>query len=310
MDINNINKHVNEPYKKTKNNGNIQLLSFNDQVFTPTLRSISNINHLSKMALHITQCDTFGHFLDEEHYLQTYQLVTAASAELKHRTYFIIKYILPKILTHKYLLDIGPGNGKLTKKISRTFKHITAIDTNKKALNKLAKILEINQKKRNIQLDMINCSISHYTLPKNFFNLVILSQVIYYINEELWLTIIIKIYESLAAGGIMIVILSGAKYGKAKLIKYFNGKQINTGNLISKMTKYINKKIKIFECYELYQTPDILPMLHIAGFFLHDVNVTVTKENLKQYLKQFHTTRANGFILSSQQTFIAIQKNT
>src|SRR5262245_46581295 len=76
----------------------------------------------------------FGKFKNEEAYIATVQLMIDSSQETWNRALFFRKKILP-ICKKNNFLDIGPGNGLITKLIGSKFKNVTCLDPNRNSLN-------------------------------------------------------------------------------------------------------------------------------------------------------------------------------
>src|SRR3990167_8163848 len=197
-----------------------QNISF-DQVEPANTLTEERLQKLTSLAKSIEEPLVYGKFNSEEHYLKTLELVLASTDETRSCINFIKSKILSSLESRNSILDIGPGDGSLTKDIICQFNHITAIDPNIYALNKLENLIPkaINYNK------ILNC-VTKTELKENYYDLAILSHILYYISDESWLYTIKKIYSSLKKNGIIVIILGGDSLDKAKLIRKFNGKSI------------------------------------------------------------------------------------
>ncbi|AIL65621.1 hypothetical protein NOVO_06345 [Rickettsiales bacterium Ac37b] len=72
---------------------------------------------VSKNAKNLPIPTLYGTFIDQKHYLDSVDLLVASTRETEHRREILFTKILPRIKSFKNLLDIGVGNGELTKDI-------------------------------------------------------------------------------------------------------------------------------------------------------------------------------------------------
>jgi SAM-dependent methyltransferase len=261
---------------------------------------------LSEQAKKIPVPPRFGEIIDDNHYLQTLEFVLNSTIETKHRCLFFLKNILPRLQSYDALLDVGVGDGQLTNLISRNFKLVTAMETNKVALDNLGAKKKII--KKNATLHKIHGSILNTKLPDNHYDLGVLSHILYYIDQSKWLETIENAYKTIKPGGFIAIVLSGDGRGKADLIKYFGGNPLGIDNLIKDCSNKFNTDIEVFESNETFYAKNMSSMLHIAGFFLRDSEATATHKELEAYLNLHHRKHKNKFEMTSQQKFILIHK--
>lgn len=263
------------------------------------------LKELSIFSKSIPQPECFGTYLNDEHYAKTLELMLKSTAETRHRGIFFKKIVLPALKEKRSLLDVGPGNGQLTRWVGNDFDSITLIDKNKALLDSFC------IKETHTVLEKKYGSILDIKLKNNTYDLVLLSHLLYYINREEWLSVIKNAYDSLQPNGIIAIVLSGDQKTKAHLIQYFGGEMIDIDGLIKECFEVYGKnKVDIYSSDEDILTLDIDAMLHIAGFFLYDVGITCDSESLVSYLKKHcQLNKSDGrYVMSSNQKFILIHK--
>lgn len=295
----------NNPVSASQNSQNGRILvNFLDDDFYKDVKSeisYSNLLKLSKQSKRLEVPSLYGKFLNDRHYMETLDLILSSTDETIHRGLFYSKKILPHLEKVENLLDVGSGNGKITKMIGESFKEITLLDSCSMALDQVSTMLG---DKRVLK---INGSVCESRLPGNYYDLIMMSHVLYYVDPALWINATQKCYQSLRPGGVMVVVLSGAKLGKASLMQHFSGHSID----IESYTKACAREfgaVEVFLSNEKFCSCDLPTMLHIAGFLLCDVNAYAKKEDLEDYLIQNHKKSDSSFEITTQQEFIVIRK--
>jgi 2-polyprenyl-3-methyl-5-hydroxy-6-metoxy-1,4-benzoquinol methylase len=262
--------------------------------------TLERLKQLANDAQLIQEPILYGKFLNDEHYMKTLDLVLKSTLETKHRGTFYIKNILPRLARKNNLLDIGPGDGKLTSIVGVNFKQITAVDTCEIALRKTEEVIS----NLNAHVTKIQGSILEVDLPTNYYDLIMVSHVLYYVELSKWMEVAELCYNSLHPGGVMVIVLSGAKLGKADLMHHFSGRSIDIDSYVEKFSY----PVELFISNESFYAYDLNTILHIAGFLLCDVNAHTTKKELINYLIENHQVDENLFKISTQQEFIVIEK--
>jgi hypothetical protein len=266
-----------------------------------------NLQKLADFASTIPEPELFGTFKDEMHYKMTLQLMLGSTLETRHRGIFFRRIVLPALPQKNNLLDIGPGDGKLTSWIGNNFKTVTLLDPNKEIIDSLN--MKSRLLKKYISIKKIERSILEAAIPDNHYNLILLSHILYYIPRSQWQATINKAYQATKIRGLTAIVLSGDHFGKDKLIRHFGGNSIDIDSLFKECSSlYGANNVKIFASKEVIITASFLAMLHIAGFFLNDAKVSTTKESLITYLRD-NCQKNNGYyMMSTQQKFILIYK--
>lgn len=248
----------------------------------------------------------FGKFNSEHHYLNTLKLVLSSTHETRNRILFCLNEILPQIPADGSLLDIGPGDGSLTKAIAQHFKQVTLVDVNHNALDNMKELLPLSVNSTQITGSILNVDfkLSHY-------NLVLLSHMLYYIDPQLWLGIIKSVYQSLKDGGILVIILGGDELGKSELIHHFGGQVLEIDQLAHQCRNtFGDHNVHLYASDESFVTSTQEAMLHIAGFMLADADVTASKDELNRYIIQKLQHSPSHFELTTRQKYIIIKKNS
>jgi len=265
--------------------------------------------HLQKQADFsetINSPNIFGKFNDEQHYLNTLSLVLSSTHETRNRILFCLNEVLPLISANGSLLDIGPGDGSLTKIIAPHFEHITMVDINHQGLNQVKEMLPSS-----INTSQITGSILNIDLKSNHYNLAVLSHMLYYIDPQLWIGIIKSVYKGLKENGILVIILGGDELGKAELIQDFGGETLEIDQLsLQCLNTFGDSNVTLYASDESFVTCTQDSMLHILGFMLADANITASKDDLNCYITQKLQNSPNHFELTTRQKYIIIKKNS
>ena len=275
-----------------------------DENFYSSIRKEINqekLSYLSEISQNIPLPSLFGKFTSDIHYLDTVNLFIKSTEETRNRGVFFLRKILPLLQRKDKLLDIGPGNGKLTKWISRSFKEITLIDPVPQVLENISLSHYPNGK----IIKKIPQSFLDTLLPKNYFDLIVLSHVLYHFPEKERLEVVKKSLSSLEENGVLVIVINGG-LDRDKLGINFGGKTYSIENSFFKKL-LLNKQIEIFSSKETFQAKDITTMLHICGLHLHDLKGEATKENLEEYIKANYLLRDNIYNMDMYQYFIVIK---
>ena len=272
-------------------------------IFNESTIPIEKIEQIALFSNSLKIPTLFGQFTNDSSYLETLHLLLNSSLETEHRYDFFERVITPVIKDCHHFLDVGPGTGELTKLFGKKFNEITAIDVSEKSLGFLKK----ENFGENKKLNKIQQSIVSVELPREHYNVAVISHVLYYIDPTQWVKIIHKLYDSVAPGGMLVVVLNGG-LEKASLIKAFGGKELSLHDLVRCCARKFNTLIDFFVSKEVFYTLGIKPMLHIAGLHLFDGSTTATQQALTHYLDSNNKLRNNFYKLSIYQKFIIIYK--
>jgi 2-polyprenyl-3-methyl-5-hydroxy-6-metoxy-1,4-benzoquinol methylase len=263
------------------------------------------LDELATLAKEIGEHDVYGLYPNPIDYLKALKITLGSTLETRHRSIFLWEKVLPFIKAKVNFLDVGSGDGKITRWVGRNFERVAVIDTNPIVINALPFILG-----NRIKFSSVCESILDTPLKNDHYDLALLSHTLYYIEKTKWLNLITKIYKSTKPGGVVAIILGGDTFGKAELIKYFGGKAPDIDWLFQRCHQLFPKeKILGFHSKEAFISKNILEMLHISGFMLYDAGVTASEEALKEYINKHFKLENNGFCMTTQQKFILIFKS-
>lgn len=248
--------------------------------------------------------ETFGQFSSESHYLKTVDLFIKATEETRNRGIFFLQEVLPRLKTLGSLLDIGPGNGKLTRWMGRKFKEITLVDPVPEVLEN---ILEESFPKGSI-LKKMNTSFLETILPQNAFDLIVLSHVMYHFPQEKWIDVVEKALKSLKPQGLIVIVINSG-LDREKLGDLFNGKTFPILNLVHAIAE-LGKEVEFVSSKESFYARDITTMLHICGLHLHDTGGRVSREILEKHIQSNYLLTNHDYKMSVYQHFIIIRHET
>lgn len=278
-------------------------LSDNFYVFSGNTIPQERLEQLAIFSKSLDEPELFGIFANDAAYLKTLDLLLRSGLETEHRYEFFERVIDPIVENHDKVLDVGIGTGELTKLFGKRFNEITVIDPSAEALD----ALKADDFGTNKELKKIHNSTLDVELPKNYFNAVVISHTLYYLDNKLWFSAIKKLYESLKPGGVVAVVLNGG-LGKSALINAFGGKNLALHNLVMECVKSFNTTIEFFATREVYYSLGINPMLHIAGLHLYDAETTASRPELTSYLESNNRLEADIYHLDIYQKFMLIYK--
>ena len=237
----------------------------------------------------LTKPDLYGTFKDNQHYLSSVNALIASTYETEHRNEILFQEVIPKMKIRNNFLDVGVGNGDLTKFFGQYFSKITIVDTQKGALGNVPDNFGTrNQKVTKIEGSILSEETSVF---QEKYDLILLSHVLYYIPTDQRLNLLNKLYNQLNEDGSMIVIYNtggsryalGAHFSKEKFDHEYTSFQS-----LSSSFENIFYKVEVFESKEILTTDNIGDMMHIAGVSLNDASVNATEPELYNYLEKHH----------------------
>jgi len=261
------------------------------------------LENQSDFAKNLNEPSIFGKFASYSDYLRSLELLLNSTLETEHRCEFFKRKVYPIDCEGDQCLEVGPGTGILTKYLLDKFKHLTLVDKNKESLDL------INQWKQpqNTTIKMINESILNVKLQPGFYNMAVISHVLYYINCKKWLDVIKNMFQALDSGGVLFIVMNEG-LDKSKLIKHFGGKDLEIDSLINECMEQINASFDLFASEESYYSLGITAMLHIAGLHLFDVGAVANKKRLIEFIDKHCRVRDDFFQLKVNQKFILLYK--
>ncbi len=245
-----------------------------------------------------------GQFNNEQHYLKTLELVLNSTLETYNRVEFFQNEIIPKMKIKKSLLDIGPGDGALTKTLATYFGNITAIDPNRHILYNLQQFLPSGA-----HYSPINETILDVKFKSETYDLAILSHVLYYVSPLHWLEVVKSVYAGIKKEGYLVIVMGGDELGKAELIQNFGGNNLSIDELaLNCCNEFGAYNTYLSASNEAFISLSKNAMFHIAAFMLGDVNITTHKDLLNQYIERKLKRSDDHFVMTTRQKYIVIQK--
>ncbi|WP_010299853.1 class I SAM-dependent methyltransferase [Candidatus Odyssella thessalonicensis] len=275
-----------------------------DENFYSSIRREVNperLRYLSEASRNLKLPSLFGKFSCDADYLSTVDLFIKATEETRNRGMFLLKKLLPYFPNFDTFLDVGPGNGKITSWIGRKFKEVTLIDP-------VPQVLENIQPKSypsSTVLKKICRPFLETILPKNYFDFILLSHVIYHFPQEKWINAIESAMYALKPEGTLAVVINSG-LDREKLGNNFNGKTHSIESFIHQLSR-TNKKVEVFLSKESFYAKDLTTMLHICGLHLHDTNGKAPKEELEKYIESNFSLGNNSYKMEIYQYFIVIK---
>ncbi len=260
---------------------------------------------LSRLAKKIGSREYYGDYHSQADYLDALELALSSTLETRHRAIFLWKKMLPLVAFKNNFLDVGIGDGKITRLISSVFQNVTVIDTSISALNVLPGLL-----RNKIKINKICDSVLNTSLQNNLYDFSLLSHVLYYIKPQYWIDIIEKLYHATKQGGLIVVAHSGNDSGKARLMKHFGGKTPNIDELFQWCRqRFSYDHVHGFCSDENFVAKGLTEMLHISGFMLYDAGASASREALTEYINKHFKRDDNSFCMTTRQKFIVIRKS-
>lgn len=241
-------------------------------------------------------------FKSDQQYLEALRVLTSSTNETKNRISFIINKILPKVSKNN-LLDVGVGNSELTDILIENFNNIHLVEPSVRALESV-KTENLSKK----TIEKFNLGIENYKFPENYYDLVVNAQTLYHIPREKWKEIIEKSHRSLKNDGLQLIVINNG-LSRSQLTKFFGSKNIvNIEKLIEECLTLKNASIEVFPSYEEFQADSMDKIISISRICLHDVNVTTSYDELRDYLIANYK-MGNFYKIDFCQYFFLIKKN-
>lgn len=221
-----------------------------------------------------------GTFETEGAYLKAVKELILSSKETESRIQFVKDTVLPKI-KHGSLLDVGVGNGELSRILCKTFKNIDLVDPCEEALSTIKKT------------DFLESHISKFCLPIERFtrfprkyDFIVCSHTLYHIKREKWVGLVQNFVDALKPGGKLLIVLSDG-LGRSKLTSFFGAKDVlQVQNLIEECTALKQSTLTLYPRYECLKPRSLESALKVAGVCLSDSGIHAHKHEVCYYLKR------------------------
>lgn len=233
-----------------------------------------------------------GEFVDYKHYLDAVDLLISASFETQHRNQIIETQLIHGFKSFANMLDIGIGNGDLTKYLGQYYYHITVIDTSSESFKNIPDYhLSTNfhnNMRGKTKVKKIHGSIVDLDISSKQYDLILFSHILYYIQPDLRPALIDKLYNGLSKDGVLLIIFNEG-LSRFDLTNHFGGKNFEFSNVVDNIYQKYDF-VKMISSKETIKTDNIEDMIQIAGVCLKDANTTASIEDVEHYLNinNFH----------------------
>lgn len=239
------------------------------------------------LTLPYQQWQTLGCFLDEAHFFNAFHLLVGATQEVP-----LIQSRLKKMLANcddpkESVLDVGSGDGTIIEPIANQFKHITLLDKCPEALNQASLRLQHTS----ATLTLLYEELDHCMVIDKKYDLIIASQIIYYVEKKNRVNFLTHLIQRLNPGGELFFSFS-AGLEKTALIHYFNGEIIGLDEFLTDCKIAINSNAAMY-CLESETITDAAAFhckdsaVMVSGFYLKDGKVSANKAEVEKQMNAF-----------------------
>lgn len=242
--------------------------------------------------------DLYGIFDSEQDYLMCLEILNKYSTEIPNAENFIVNNVLPRIKEKFSALDVGVGNGKISKLVGDNFSKLTFVDTSLEALENLSFPSK--------EVVKINKSILDIDLGNSSFDFILLSHVLYYLPEKEYFLLLKKLYNQLNEHGCILIIISEG-INKKEIIENFSGRHWEIESKIIQCCGF-TENIEVHHELESICISNLEKFMSVVGIFLNDAGVVVNNITLKGYLQSLYKENLNTYKLEFLQKYILIMK--
>lgn len=247
--------------------------------------------------------DSVGKFDSDREYLEAVKTLINCTQETKHRINFFKKKILPSVHGGN-ILDIGVGNGELSKNLYNSFDLIHIVDPSLRALNSIdsKEFLGKDTQKFNTRIEDFNFS-------NDFYDLIVNSHTLYYINREYWKNILENSIKSLKSKGYLVVVLNDG-LSRATLSHQFGALQtIKIEQFIEECCSLKDITLQILPFYETFKPVCLEDALKVVGICFYDIGITAERTQLEKHLNKYYLdVDRNSYKIDFIQYFFLLQR--
>ena len=242
--------------------------------------------------------DNIGKFNSDREYLEAVKTLINCTQETNHRVNFFKEKILPSVHGGN-ILDIGIGNGELSKNLYNSFDLIHLVDPSLRALDSIDSKEFLGK-----DIQKFNTRIEDFNFSHDFYDLIVNSHTLYHLKRDDWQPIIIQSFAALKPKGTMLIVINNG-LGRSKLTNVLGASNIiDIERLIEECVSIHNAFINIVPIYEQCETYILEEALKIIGVFLQDINFKVSKHCIIDYLDKNCSTEGKYKIDYCQYYFI------
>lgn len=275
---------------------------YNNTLKLPDLIDEHKIETVRTLVETLPAQEIYGHFYDHQHYLNALKILENSTNETEHRLLFFEQQILPELYRSQRLLDVGTGNGKLHNLMFNQFEDITVVN---KEQSLIKQSTTIEQALKNYRC--IHSEIEDAELSEDYYDLAVLSHVLYYVEQQKHFHCIEKMFKSLRRGGKLVIVLT-TDLDKSNLAYRFQGRLPNVGNIIQRIVHELPAKIEHHATDIAFVSNDMKPMMCIAGIILHDGHTYAIREQLEEYLATVKKNKKPYYRIYAKQNYIILTK--
>lgn len=280
-------------------------MSYIQKSFTPTLepkisfRSVKPILD-ERQTLRLLDEARF----DSYRYAPILSIFYQSTNEKKVLAEFVLKEIIPRLPSKESMLDVGFGDGKLTRWIGRNFDSVVAIEARNGKEQQIFSLIPRGKR----TTDIVRADFNDVNLGKGAFDFALASHVLYsYFPEDSWLKVAGKIADSLKPGGMMVFTFNGTGDGY-QMVQDFGGRNPTVEKFANLLAREHGKRnVEVHSMKHKVIAGDLPHALHIAAFYLFDVIVKAKTTEVADYLSRF--LKADGtYEMKQEQIAIAVRK--
>lgn len=211
------------------------------------------------------------------------------------------------------IVDIGAGDGTMLYKICRHFKHVyimdevSDLDLSFFKNNTISNVLGVRK-----NLSFIVGRFPEEPLPIGIYDTVLNSHMHYHSKREEWSALSNASFDLLREGGELITVLHGDEGHVNDMVRYFDGRYDYIDNFYSRLIddkrhEAISIKINYITSHH---ARDLDTATHLAGFFLWDTGVDISKNDLQKYCKENFRVDDDHYMIQKVDKVLILQKSS
>lgn len=178
------------------------------------------------------------------------------------------------------------------------------VDVNKSALNQI----RLKELFPQLEVRKISDFILNVKLENSFYDAAVVSDVLYYLDVNLWKKCLDMLYRSLREKGIIVVVLSG-EGDKAFLANSCGGVEYDISLPVDILLSYVSNSHEV-EVYDRREVTTLNCLEHpicVASSYLNDSKTTAKKEDLIKHVNRFNRV-GSEYKFEFTQRFVMLQK--
>lgn len=248
----------------------------------------------------------FGEFKSDLDYLSAVAFLFSQTKETANRASFIRCMIDVSLFKKERILELGVGDGEVSRAICSGFKEITFVDKSKRLLDLLCAASFPRSRIRKIVSEAESCDYFD-----GEYDCIVVSHLLYYINYASWGLFLKTLYDRLSEGGVIFVVLSGGG-DKEKIARNFGGVPCDIDKLVSCVSGvFLNERINVYDIDEVCEVRGLDEALCVSDVYLNDSGGLAKRSLLSLYLNKVNKIDekdGSRYLFSFTQRFVVIQK--